>query len=276
LENPLWNQFQVLADARACVEPLEELKKRAFERGSLLQHSGFLEDELPLSQHKMKLVSLEPAINFTTHLQTHANGTSQETSVRSDNAASNSASASTSSNLSILAPPEPTLLSLSSERRTASLVLLPLDWWTDPKAYEIPLHQHAQKPGVYRLSFVTSERELLETVALGFQGLFAPCGKVDHFELQLLIETARDFFVSFVPMISCHSELKTVLETDSRYVCMGNPVFQTNAEIYTLVKRLRSAIPKSLFSFVSLSSNPPPALLSLLLDNGIKSIVYPF
>jgi hypothetical protein len=60
--------------------------------------------------------------------------------------------------------------------------------------------------------------ELLESAACGFAGLFAPCFSTESPDvpsLQLLLETARDFHMTYVPVIDVDTCVDTDADTDA-------------------------------------------------------------
>jgi hypothetical protein len=73
---------------------------------------------------------------------------------------------------------------------------------------------------IVRCGFVTEQSDVLLAAELGFSGVQIHAAALDLFELQLLIELARDCRLSPIVSISDTAQMQTLLETDAPHVAL--------------------------------------------------------
>lgn len=72
-----------------------------------------------------------------------------------------------------------------------------------------------------RGGFLGTEFDVLESVVMGFRGVFLWARGRDVFTLQLLTEVCRDFKMCLIWMVESEDSLARVLETDAPFVCLS-------------------------------------------------------
>ncbi|NBW80518.1 hypothetical protein EBR21_02075 [bacterium] len=109
---------------------------------------------------------------------------------------------------------------------------------------------------VVRCGFVTEQSDILMAAELGFSGVQIHAAGLDLFELQMLIELARDCRMSPIVSISDSEQMNTMLQTDAPHValcCLAGEGFEDS------IRFVQSALP-------SIPSNCTKILLAAALD----------
>lgn len=75
-----------------------------------------------------------------------------------------------------------------------------------------------QSAFLLRFGFFESERDVYETVLLGYQGLTVFVRNLDLYQAQYFAEVGRDFKMSVILMVDSIAALETVLQTDAPYI----------------------------------------------------------
>jgi hypothetical protein len=109
-----------------------------------------------------------------------------------------------------------------------------------------------------RTGFLSTEFDVLETVALGFQGLCIHARVLDVYEIQLLTEICRDFRITLVAIADSQETLARVLESDCPYAGLWGYDSKSFAPNFSIVSKLSSKVPSSCYRIAFLPSQPEP------------------
>jgi hypothetical protein len=109
-----------------------------------------------------------------------------------------------------------------------------------------------------RTGFLSTEFDVLETVALGFQGLCVHARVLDVYEIQLLTEICRDYRITLVAIADSQEALARVLESDCPYAGLWGYDSKSFAPSFSLVSKLSSKVPSTCYRMAFLPSEPEP------------------
>lgn len=96
---------------------------------------------------------------------------------------------------------------------------------------------------VVRCGFLTQQSDVLMAADLGFSGVQIHADGLDLFELQLLIELARDCRISPIVSISNRSQVETVLQTDAPHIALCCLAGESYEESIRFVQEALPGIP---------------------------------
>lgn len=127
------------------------------------------------------------------------------------------------------------------------------------------------KSQVLRSGFVSSEAGVLETAALGFDGLLFHVCNQDRYELQYCVEVCRDHGLSMIAVVNSAERLATVIATDVPYVgfwCYGSTDFSDH---FSMAVDLIPRVPSSCLSFL-IAPTLLPAQLEAAQTLGVAGV----
>ncbi len=109
-----------------------------------------------------------------------------------------------------------------------------------------------------RTGFLSTEFDVLESIALGFGGVCIHARLLDVYEIQLLTEICRDFKMTMVAVADSAATLGRILESDCPYVGLWGYDAHSFTPDFGLISKLAPKIPGTCYRVAFLPSQPEP------------------
>jgi hypothetical protein len=106
-----------------------------------------------------------------------------------------------------------------------------------------------------RTGFLSTEFDVWESIALGFNGLCIHARHLDLFEIQFFTEICRDFKMSLVAIAESRETLSRIIESDCPYVGLWGYNVNTFAPDFAALSKMASKVPSTCLKVAFLSGD---------------------
>ena len=134
----------------------------------------------------------------------------------------------------------------------------------------LPRAKYGNQVFLLRNGFFQSEFDVLESAALGYDGICIHAQGLDHYEIQYLTELCRDFRLSLVVWVDSEETVDTALQTDAPYLGINAMHAEDFSDNTIQLTRLAQRIPSTCTRLAWLRQTPDKRTLATA---GIRGFV---
>ena len=124
------------------------------------------------------------------------------------------------------------------------------------------------------LLFPCSSELLLYAAGFGWKGVVSDVGQSDVFELQYLIEMARDLKMGFFPLAHKIADVKMVLQTDCPTIVLGDFFAEHPSAGFGIIKQFARLLPSNVSSYAASFAPYAPEEVQKLKGYGVRGSFY--